>query len=321
MTFEQANAETVLRAMDVIRGGNGRAPHNIFKNPGELRGLLKKKECLCLRNGKAVLVMIPCHDTYYDVLFIAIDEEALGNIIDEFKREWPAGWPVHVSVIGTEHEAGKIVGIFETAGFSLRKKLARTRQVFNSRCERRNEIYVQMLRQSEQEGSVETDQCKPTINVSCAVPGDEKEILSLLLEEFDPLDDTLPELDDIIEHIRKKEIIVARDNGMLVGIHYFEIINSIYYGIYDMIKKSYRKYLIAFDIGEFRNLLVSEKGITINRYIGWRDTQNRRLMRLSELRGEKCDGVVVYSMKYTTGNPLLAGTSPCQNPLGQVSRI
>lgn len=288
MEIEHVNAESVFKTIDAIRRENFRAPSNIFKSYSELCDLLKKKECFCLQNEKAVFIMIPYHNVYYDILFVAINEEYLRNIIDEFKLNWHRDLPVRVSVIGTEREAEKIAEVFGSAGFSLGKKLARIRQGVVREGDR--DKMVGFL-SPKKEGSEQ-------INFSFAVAGDEKEILSLLLEEFDPCDYTMPELEDIIESIKKMQIVVAKHKSMIIGLHYFEIKNHIFYGIYDLVQKSYRKNFLLYDIYNFRNSFFLKNGITINRYFGWRDTSNKRLMQLSKIQGEVCDGIFIYNMKY-----------------------
>lgn len=299
MAIEQANAESVFKTIDAIRRENFRAPSNIFLSSSELCDVLEKKECFSLQNEKAIFIMIPYHNTYYDILFAAINEESLRNIIDEFKLNWHADWPIRVSVIGTEREAGKIAEVFGAAGFSLGKKLARTRQKAASGCVKEAMHDLSMSKKVDSGGM-----CPPerTANFSFAVAGDEKEILSLLLEVFDPRDDNIPELDAIRENIKKKQVVVVRTAGLIAYLHYFEIKNGAYYGWYDVTRKEYRNQFLLFGLDEFLSRHFVENRITINRTYGWRDTANRRLMKFAMLNNQICDGVYLYNLKWHAEN-------------------
>lgn len=294
MAIEQANAESVFKAIDAIRRENFRALSNIFLSSSELCDIFEKKECFYLQNEKAIFIMIPYHNTYYDILFTAIDEDSLRDIIDEFKLFYNRNWTIRTSIIGKEEYAESIANLFEKSGFYLGKKLARTiinipqNNIKNS---------INSINSTCLKNDGKNNEELEGFNTSFAEHGDEKEILSLLLGEFDLCDDNIPELDMIIRNINKNQVAVIKRNKQIVGFQYFEIKNGKCNTLYDFIKKEYRGKFLLFLLIEFINKFFKENNIKINRNYGWRDTSNKRLMKFAILNNQIPDGVYIYNMK------------------------
>lgn len=292
MLLEKASPEVIWKKIDEIRSKNPFALGNIFLNYNEIHDIFKKKECLFLQDDNAIFILIPYHNTFYDILYTALNDEALKHIIDNFKLLYDRKLKVRVSIVGKEDKAESVASLFAEKGFSLGKKLART-------LIKKNNQDVDKAKSSlSQEIESTYSDCFTTKDVSFANSGDEKQILSLLLEEFDPCDDNIPELEVIADNIKKKQIIVIKDNGIIACFHYFEIKNGKYYGIYDVTRKEYRGEFVFFAIDKFLKQYFIKNNIVINRSYGWRDTANKRLMKFAILNNQIPDGVYIYNMKW-----------------------
>ena len=124
-----------------------------------------------------------------------------------------------------------------------------------------------------------------------ALPGDEQEILDLLLEEFDPVADNLPTLAEIRENIEKQQVAILRNEGKILSLHYFTIHNSIYYGWYDITRKEYRGDFLFLKIELFVSDHFQKNGIRFKRAYGWRDITNKRHKREDRLGGKAWENV------------------------------
>lgn len=294
MLLEKASPEVIWKKIDEIRSKNPFALGNIFLNYNEIHDIFKKKECLFLQDDNAIFILIPYHNTFYDILYTALNDEALKHIIDNFKLLYDRKLKVRVSIVGKEDKAESVVSIFAERGFYLGKKLART---LSRKTNKEVHDVISSLSLSSKLAGAQSDKLTDE-NVSFAVAGDEKEILSLLLEEFDPSDDNIPELEAISENINKKQVVVIKDNGAIVCLHYFEIKDGKYYGIYDVTRKEYRGEFLFFAIPKFLDQYFIKNNIVINRSYGWRDTANKRLMKYAILNNQIPDGIYIYNMKW-----------------------
>lgn len=132
---------------------------------------------------------------------------------------------------------------------------------------------------------------------------DAKEILECMFKEFDPIGDAIPELNEIENNIMKRQVVVVRDNsvthptntqGKIVSFTYFNVINSIYYGLFDYSDKNYRQHFVFFSIQNFMDHIKREKKLT--RSYGWRDLNNKRTTKYALKKKDEADGVVVCNL-------------------------
>lgn len=132
---------------------------------------------------------------------------------------------------------------------------------------------------------------------------DAKEILECMFKEFDPIGDAIPELIEIEDNIMKRQVVVVRDNsvttppntqGKIVSFTYFNVINSIYYGLFDYSDKNYRHFFVFYSIQHFMDHIKREKKLT--RSYGWRDVNNKRTTKYALKKNDEADGVVVCNL-------------------------
>jgi hypothetical protein len=123
---------------------------------------------------------------------------------------------------------------------------------------------------------------------------DAAEILALFQECFDLYSDSLPELPYLRKAIEKKQIVILRRDGGIVAAHYFEIEGKTLHGWLDCTKKEYRKQFAFFEVQLFLARYFRDIGFRPNRIFGWRDMDNRRLMKMALMTNEKPEDMVDY---------------------------
>lgn len=137
--------------------------------------------------------------------------------------------------------------------------------------------------------------------ISFAEIGDAEEILEILKENFDLVGDNIPELFSIRQNISKRQVLVLRQDQRIASLLYFTIKNNIFHGLYDVTRKEYRGSAGLFLANSvFRYEYFKSHGIKFKRFLGWRDSGNKKLMKYAETRSpERPDGVVIYNMLWT----------------------
>lgn len=269
----------LLERMDAIRAAHAGTVHNIFLDARQLAGLAARPDSLTLVGDSSVFVLVPKHGAFYDILFMAASGDALRAALPPLADR--LDMPARVSLVGAERACADLAEIWYLSGFRLGKKIARMHNLEDVK---------------EIEKKLEEHQDLPW-QAEFAVPGDEWAILDLLLTEFDPRSDNLPELADIADNIRKKQVFVIRDGARIVSVHYFTRKGAIAYGWYDITRKEYRKKLLYFSMLHFQYKFWKTQPEAKRSY-SWRDTANTRLMALARACSQFSDGVYIYNLLY-----------------------
>lgn len=256
--------------------------HNIFQDINQLSKLVEEKSCFIKRIKNSFFLLVPRHDFYYDILYMSIDIKNLCDSLPVFLGEYTADYQLRASIIGHDPLAGEISEIFIKCGFTLGRKIARMRNLSDKKD---IENLIALLCDDNE------------YNVEFATTGDEQAILNLLLSEFDARSDNLPEISEISQNVREKQVIVIRHRNEIIGLHYFTCHRSCVYGWYDVISKPYRKkHLYLYIMLFLYNFWKQQKKIM--RSYSWRDVTNKRLMQLACQSNQIPDGVYIYNMLY-----------------------
>lgn len=286
-----ATLETYSAAYDTLRTRHPRVAGNIFLHAARLAQMFNSKKCLLETTETSLFLLVPRH-MFHDLLFLTADAASLPEALGTWLPDWPETAPLRVSVIGREPEAGAMAGEFETAGFSLVKKLLRMR------LELPDEKLLQAMRPFAEE---------VRDLLGFAQPGDEAEILDILRESFDPMGDNLPELEEIRECINKRGIAVARKDGRILSLHYFGVQSGVHHSFYDVTRREYRGgtgFFMALAV--FVHDELAARGIRCSRSLGWRDAARKKLLRHAQKSNQTPDGIVIYNMRWPAGAPALA---------------
>lgn len=278
-----ATLETYSTAYDALRSRYPGLWGNIFLDVAKLEKMFKSKECQLEETETSLFLLIPRH-SFYDLLFLTGDCQSLPLALETWLSSWPKDKPIRVSVIARDPEGGELAAQFEKAGFSLVKKLMRTK------LKPPKEKILQAMRPFAEESRD---------LLGYARHGDEQEILEILLDAFDPMGDNLPELQEISERIDDKGIAVVRKGGKILSLNYFAVHSGVFHGIYDVTRKEYRGgngYFMA--LAAFVHDDLEARGVRCAQSFGWRDVTKKKLVKHAEKSEQAPDGIMVYYLRW-----------------------
>lgn len=284
--MQAATFESYCAAYDALKTNMRCTISNIFLDRHSLYESIKNKHCLQYAAENSIFLLIPTHDIYYDCLYLSKNKENLTTDIAKLLSRYSVAMPIRCSIIGKEPLAGELSQIFEKKNFVLIKKLLRMElaksesKILEAMRSFANEYRGQM---------------------SFAHEEDAEEILSILLDNFDPVGDNIPELQNIREHIAKKNIAVLRQDGKIVSLHYFLVQHSTLHALYDVTRKEYRGgngFFMALAVFVHDYFLAQGKRYT--RLLGWRDAAKQKLLKHARKSNQSSDGVVIYNMLWTS---------------------
>lgn len=241
---------------------------------------LAKKNCLIFFNEESVVLLIPVFD-YYDTYVFFTSLKRLNQLFLEIKATvTDVGISkLRLSLCGKEkQEETDYFHSIKDLGFIISKKIAR----YNLDRSKNKKVSYLL--------SLVPEQYR---NAEYAKLEDAEQILDLMLSEFDPIGDAVPELNDIREQIRKKSVVCIKNGAEVIAFHYFQIVNNIYFGLFDYTKKNYRNHFLLFAISAF---LKEHLPKNIKRGYGWRDVNNKRTSKYAKENGECGDGIFVWNL-------------------------
>lgn len=283
--MQYATPEQFFTAYDNLKAQCRCKYSNIFLDSQALQGTILRKKCFFYQCENSIFILIPYHNSYYDCLFMAKDDEALTSGFASLQRQYFEALPVRCSIIGKEPLAGSIANKLEEVNFKLTKKLLR----------------------------MQTEGAKPKVLAAMrlfaeeyrdkmffAEEKDAKEILEILKDNFDVIADNLPEYEAIVENIAKKQVAVLRQDNRIASLDYFVIQNSAFHGIYNVTRKEYRGgngFFMA--LSTFVNEHAQSLGLRYARSHGWIDATNMSLVSHAHKTNKNFDGIVIYNMLWT----------------------
>lgn len=283
--MEKANINLFAQNMDRLKYCHAPVIHNIFQSATELEDIMDEKECLLSPYERTLILLVPRHRSFYEMLYASADTHSLKEDLAVFLDAYSGPLNLRASIIGREKQTAPVVECFAGSGFSLGRKIARMRNHFDI-----NNLEKQIKEMCESQLADEMD-----FEIDFARPGDEKAVLDLLREEFDQRSDNLPELAEIAQNIDKGQVIVIRKNDKIIALHYFTMQNSMAYGWYDVIQKAYRRQHLYLYMMRFQYKFWKDRDDPVRSY-SWRDVNNKRLMALAARSNQLPDGVYIYNM-------------------------
>ena len=251
------------------------------------------KKCFIFVSETTFVFAFPIFDFLELILFYTDEskfENDLSFIKEYVKKNQPHVNKLKVSLCDNSgFESVRINDILLANGFYVSKKIAR----FKNSATRNNK------------SNLDSDYMLTLVpehlrHAEFAKKEDAKEILECMLKEFDPIGDAIPELYEIEDNIEKGQVVIVRDYsvthplGKIVSFTYFNIINSIYYGLFDYSDRNYRQYFVFYAVQYFMDHIKRDK--KISRRYGWRDINNKRTTRYALNKKDEADGVVVCNL-------------------------
>ncbi|MCH5277957.1 MAG: hypothetical protein J1E80_09035 [Desulfovibrionaceae bacterium] len=281
--MHHATLDLFSAAHDALKARTRCGLTNLFQDSRDLRDLLDAKPCLLHEADKALFLLIPYHETYYDCLYLAADGGALADGLRQLLAAYHGPLALRGSCVGKEPQAGEAAELFRQQGFRLTKKLMRTQ------LEAAPEKILNAMRPY-------ADEYRDAM--SFARPDDAEEIFALLREEFDIVADNLPELSAIREHIRQGKIAVLRWNNTIASLRYFHVHKNTIHNLYDLTRREYRRegFFMALAFFVYEHIRKEKKAL---RAFGWRDISREKLVKYARESNQICDGVFIYHMLWT----------------------
>lgn len=256
--------EQLLQEIDAFRRAHPACIHNF--GPEKLVYLHEHTQMA--RNEGALFLLAPRYD-FHEILFFvdSIDHlpAALSALIHKQGAEKRYRITLNYKQLDPENENDQTRALFQ-AGFIRCKRITRMRVDDLEKDKKHRQRLLNLT-------------AHITLAPEWAVPGDEEEILNLLREEFDPIADNLPTLDEIRQHIENRQVAIIRNDGQILAAHYFYTKNSTYYGLYDITIKEHRGDFLFLKIALFVDDYFKQNNIRFSRIYGWRDVENKRFLR------------------------------------------
>lgn len=285
--MRHAIVEEYIKVIDAVRKNCTRPLTNIFLDTDQIAKIFASKECLLCSFDNAVFVLVPYHDSYYDILYFTSDYMYLKKALKSFKSCYNKNFVVRASVIGKEPVAGEVSSIFAEVEFALSKKIGRVSYTGPNK----NKTAVKFLESFGEDSENFATPCFADVS-------DAQAVLDMLLEEFDMCGENVPELDEIEENILKSQVVVVKINDTLAAVNYFTIKNNIRFCIYEYSRKKFREAGLMFSLNIFIEKHIKKNNIKVTRSYGWRDLTKKRLIRIYAALGENFDGIYIYNHIY-----------------------
>lgn len=256
---------------------------NLFLNTHELEKQLANKECYLQGTENSLFILIPRHDSFYELLFLSHNPATLSEDLRSLRLTTSLSLPFRASIIDREDKAERLARYFYEADFGLVKKLYRTTLKSPP-----DSIYAAMR--------VFAEELTPYLGFAKA--GDEKEIYDILAESFDPIGDNLPELEEISDCIARREIAVLRKENQILSLIYYTIKSGILHSYYDVTRREHRGgngYFMALSL--FVKDQLQKSGREVKRALGWREPAKKKLIKHAEKSNQMPDGLVIYNLR------------------------
>lgn len=280
--MERANDKNFFAACDDLKQKAPLRVSNLFLDNRQVRRKIADSECYFLQSGRSLFLLVPFHGVMYNLYFLSATPEALASDLSSLMQEFDFSCPICTSVIGREEQCAPILGAFAANGFVEKNTLMR---MLSKKPEEKILAGMRLLAADSLE------------RVSFAKEEDAEELLELLCEEFDIVENNIPDLGEIKEDIRNNRIVVIREGNIIAAMHYFDVENGISHSYFDVVRKEFRGgngmifALYIFKLDHFKR-----EGAKINRFLAWRDTSRPRLIKNAGKTNECPDGIVIHNL-------------------------
>lgn len=278
---KKANLDQFVSSYDELKR-QGSIVTNSFFNINILSKYFNEKDCIICNYAKSFYVLIPFYD-YYEIQFYTLSLQNLEEDLNNLKQIYSQKL-LKIRLITRDIDIeDEYHSLFEKNGFQRKGRLVR--MVIKSQGITK---YTEVLRECIEEIPSQYR------HVGYAEEKDANQVLDLLESEFDEVLDSLPEMDEILENIKNKQIIVVKDdNGRVLSARYFTIEGSTCNVIYDVTHKDFRKLSIFYQVIIFFVDEVRSHHLEFKRSFGWRNVKRTELLKFSKAMDEVPDGTVI----------------------------
>lgn len=280
--MELVNEVNFFAACDDLKKNYHCKISNIFMDSHELRRKFSNKVCNFHMAEKSIFLLVPAQGDMQGMFFISADPDSFAIDLPSFMAQARQFTSIKTSLIGKENTCQPILTSLENNKFTTIKKLLRMRLGIP------DDKMISAMR-------LLADNYRDM--ASFADENDAEEILSIICEEFDIVGDNIPDIDEVRENIRKKNVTIIKMDNKIATLHYFHVENGIAHGYFDITRKEFRGGNgLIFALNLFEHDYFKSCNIKINRSYGWRDATKTRLVKSSSKTSSFPDGIVLYNM-------------------------
>lgn len=297
--MERANDKNFFAACDALKQKTPLRVSNLFLDNRQICKKIANNACYFLQSGASLFFLVPFHGVMYNLYFLSATPEALASDLSSLMQEFNFSSPLCTSVIGRKEQCAPILSALGANGFMEQNILLRTV------CKKPEEKILKAMR------LLAADHLEA---VSFAKEEDAEELLGLLCEEFDIVENNIPDLGEIKEDIRNNRIVVIREGHIIAAMHYFDVENGISHSYFDVVRKEFRGGNgMIFALYIFKLDYFKREGAKINRFLAWRDTSRPRLIKNAGKSNERPDGIVIHHLLHPaeTHTGVSQGPVPC----------
>lgn len=249
----------------------------------KIKDSIKEQKCYACLFKQNIFLLISKWDFFDLLCFIGNEDFFYENLITLEKAiEADSKKTIRISAVGKiNFESSDFYQSIKKAGFSLVKKISRYQ---NRKNKHKLDDILSLIENNSH-------------NIGYASPDDAQKVQDFLLLYFDPIAHSVPELSEIKKNILKKQVVCAKDpDGNIISISYFEIINKIYYGLFDYTLPKYRQDMVYIGIILFLKKKFEEMHNCVTRSYYWCDTDNKKTNRFAKEVERTRDGVYIYNL-------------------------
>lgn len=269
--------DAYTQASSSIKHAHAKAISNIYADASTLKTILNIPTSKLFVDDDCLCILHLQHESFYDLFYLAKDPESLEHGLQALRQASIETYPLRCMIAGQDIDTEAPCTALTKAGFPLHKKLVRRRILpFTAKDIALLETFT-------------ADQALNSIEIAQAK--DLEEIYALLCEEFDLYGDNIPELATIKENIEKEQVFIIRKDDNIAFIHYFYIINTIYYDYFELTHKDYRQEPFYFHYLLYRHSYLQKRNI--KRLYEWRDAANTRLVKMPLVKYADAESIYI----------------------------
>lgn len=277
------NYQKIFDKLDSFRASHNIKYNNFGSDKNDFQESIHGKSVTIATDQHSLVIIIPKHSKqYYDIVFFTENPECFATLIKNILPHLPPGkFRTSITYKARQDEVHPIANALQCIGFVTAKKHMR---ISPPPLQNLKEQYEELTKHI-------------TLIPTFATEEDAQQVYDLLLEEFDPCNDNIPEKEDIVQNIRNKGVVILKENSKILSMNYFTIKNSILYGWFDITRKEYRNQFLFLKISLFLFDL-KKHGFNVTRSYGWRDITNKRLKKFSTLTKETPSNIFIHHLVF-----------------------
>lgn len=281
-----ANIDSFISIYDKLKQ-KGRVITNSFASVAELTKTFNSKDCFICSFDHSLFVVIPEY-SHYELYYYSLGLEELSYDLNALKEEFPNS-SLKIKLVTRKPEIEQ-----QMSDFFLKND-------FEEKCRilRVCSTSFGILEHIDVVNEIVNSTPKEYRHVRYAKDSEVMAVQELLLTEFDPVNDSVPDINEIRENIEKQQVIVVTDEqGKVLSLRYFTVENDICSFIFEVTHKDYRKYCLPFQIILFFAEENKRNGIKYKKFLGWRNAQKSNLVKFSKSMKDFPDGTVINVFFY-----------------------